>query len=363
MGGRRRRSTLSALDLLTSCVQTAWSSRKGCIVSMLSLDISGAYDHVSTERLLWILQRKGLPEWIIKYVKNFMQGRRTRVAFDGYESEWVQTNSGIPQGSPISPILFLFFISELLEGIQSVEEKQLGVGFVDDINIITWGDSAQENCKRLEEAHGKCMDWSRRHGSKFAPDKYKLIHFTRRRRDPNGDLASAIKIKGFSEEIKPETKLRVLGVWLDPKMNWKEHTKVAVGKGTAAFDALSRIAATTWGPCLIRTRLLYTVIVRPAMVYGAHAWYTGRNGKQIKANLQQLEKIQNKCLRRITGGYKRTPRAALEREAKILPLDLYCDGLIMNKALDEKDKKVKEEIKQTVDAIWEAEHQHLTQRN
>src|SRR5437667_6341611 len=107
-----------------------------------------------------------------------MQGRRTRVAFDGYESEWVQTNSGIPQGSPISPILFLFFISELLEGMQSMEEKQLGVGFVDNINIITWGDSAQENCKRLEEAHEKCMDWCRRHGSKFATDKYKLIHFT-----------------------------------------------------------------------------------------------------------------------------------------------------------------------------------------
>ena len=35
----------------------------------------------------------------------------------------------------------------------------------------------------------------------------------------------------------------------------------------------------------------------------------------------------------------------------------------MNKALDEKDKKVKEEIKQIVDAIWEAEHQHPTQRN
>ena len=66
-----------------------------------------------------------------------MQGRRTRVAFDGYESEWVQTNSGIPQGSPISPILFLFFISELLEGMQSVEEKQLGFRFVDDTNIIT----------------------------------------------------------------------------------------------------------------------------------------------------------------------------------------------------------------------------------
>ena len=61
-----------ALNLLTLCVQAAWSSKKGCIVSMLSLDISGAYNHVLIERLLWILQRKGLLEWIIKYVKNFM---------------------------------------------------------------------------------------------------------------------------------------------------------------------------------------------------------------------------------------------------------------------------------------------------
>ena len=60
-----------------------------------------------------------------------------------------------------------------------MEEKQLGFRFMDNINIITWGDLAQENCKRLEEAHEKCIDWSRRHGSKFAPDKYKLIHFTR----------------------------------------------------------------------------------------------------------------------------------------------------------------------------------------
>ena len=74
---------------------------------------------------------------------------------------------------------------------------------------------------------------------KFTPDKYKLIHFTRQKRNPNSNLASTIKIKGFSEEIKPEMKLRVLGVWLDPKMNWKEHTKITAGKGTAAFNALS----------------------------------------------------------------------------------------------------------------------------
>ena len=163
-----------------------------------------------------------------------------------------------------------------------------------------------------------------------------------------------VKIEAFADEIKPETKLRVLGVWVDPKLKWKEHIKVAVGKGTAAFESVSRIAASTWGPCLRRTRLLYTAIARPAMVYGAQAWFTGMNGKQMKSDLVQLEVIQNKCLRRITGGYKRTPREALEREAKVQPFSLYCDNLTMNRALKSEGHKVTEEIQHAVDAIWEA---------
>jgi hypothetical protein len=105
-----------------------------------------------------------------------------------------------------------------------------------------------------------------------------------------------------------------------------------------------------------RTRLLYAAIVRPAMAYGIQSWYTGQDGKKAKSNLQQLERIQNKCLRRITGGYKRTPRAALERETKIQPLDIYSDALAMNRALKNRGRKVIEEIRKTVDAIWEAEN-------
>ena len=109
-------------------------------------------------------EEQGTPEWVVRYVRNFMRGRRTRVAFDEYQSEWIQTNSGIPHRSPISPILFLFFISELLEGMQNVEKEVLGFGFVDDTNIITWSGSAQENCRRLEAAHDRCIACARSMG-------------------------------------------------------------------------------------------------------------------------------------------------------------------------------------------------------
>jgi hypothetical protein len=69
-----------------------------------------------------------------------MTSRHTRIIYTGYKSEPIQTQTGIPQGSTLSPILFLFFISELLESFQDVDQNRLfGFGFVDDTSLVTWG--------------------------------------------------------------------------------------------------------------------------------------------------------------------------------------------------------------------------------
>src|SRR5438045_3904320 len=114
MGARKRHSTLAAIDLLTSCVQTAWKAHQGCVVTMLSLDISGAFPSISHERLLWLLHTKGFPPWVLRYVEAFLQGRCTRLSFCGYESDWFPMEMGIPQGSPLSPIV---------EGIKGAHSK------------------------------------------------------------------------------------------------------------------------------------------------------------------------------------------------------------------------------------------------
>ena len=48
---RKKQTTLSALEILTDSVQTAWRTRSGCVVSILSLDLSGAFNNVSQKRL------------------------------------------------------------------------------------------------------------------------------------------------------------------------------------------------------------------------------------------------------------------------------------------------------------------------
>ena len=158
------------------------------------------------------MRRKGLPEWVCGIVTGFLTERTTSLRFSGYTSTCQTVTSGIPQGSLLSPILFLLIASELLEGFQG-QESLLGLGFVDNTNLVTWGPSAQANCRTLERAHEKCLQWATRHGASFAPDKYQLIHFTRRR---STEVDAVINIPGFQGE--PVQNLRVLGVWVDNKL-------------------------------------------------------------------------------------------------------------------------------------------------
>jgi hypothetical protein len=359
MGGRKGRSTITAIQLLQGSVETAWKANPTYVVSALSLDISGAFDNVSHERLINILRRKNFPKWIIRLVTSFLTARSTRIAFLGHIGERIQTQTGIPQGSPLSPILFLLFISELLETFQNVENDTIGLGFVDDTTLVTWGPTARENCARLEQAHQKCESWADRHGAKFAPDKYQLMHFTRKRRHCQADLSSTVRIGSASAELQRKS-MKILGVWVDPKLSWAPQRLKAVTKGYLQLAAMERITAAVWGPSMARSKLLYTATVRPAVTYGAQAWSNGNaGGKQATGALNGLKTMQNRGLRRILGAYKRTPVALLERETGILPIDLHMDDLTRQHAASQAGTQVAQRMQVAMDQVWNAAHTQL----
>ena len=76
----------------------------------------------------------------------------------------------------------------------------------------------------------------------------------------------------------------------------------------------------------------------------------------LKSALVPLAKLQNKCLCRTTGAYRRTPRAALEREAAVPPLDVYIDTTAMQRAATVQSHPVEEKIRQTLEYIQGIKH-------
>lgn len=113
LGGRKGVSVDHAIQLIIDKVRRAWG--KGKIVSILMLDISGAYDNVSHERLIYNLYKRRLGQ-LVPWIRAFLTGRSTQIRMPEGTSAMIPTPTGIPQGSPISPILYLVYNANLVEG-------------------------------------------------------------------------------------------------------------------------------------------------------------------------------------------------------------------------------------------------------
>ena len=212
MGGRKGVSTDQAIHLLLERIHTIWKMAPPHIASVLFLDVSGAFDHVSHERLLHNLRKRRIDRHTVEWVASFLSNRTTTIRMGDLESETYRVNIGIPQGSPLSPILYLFYNADLLE-VANIRGVQT-LGWIDDVCFFTRSTSAEQNCRNLAQAHRVAEQWARRHGSRFSPTKYQLIHFTRSRTKFNTNQVMQVE----RAEIQPSPTAMYLGVMFDSEL-------------------------------------------------------------------------------------------------------------------------------------------------
>ncbi len=125
MGARPGRSIDTALDFLVQQIHATWQS-KDRVSTLLSLDMTGAFDRVVPARLLHNMRERKIPEWIVKWVGSFISNTTTTLCLPGYNTDAFPTHMGIPQGSSLSPILFLFYNANLVEACNPRLSQLLG---------------------------------------------------------------------------------------------------------------------------------------------------------------------------------------------------------------------------------------------
>ena len=83
------------------------------------LDISKAFDKVWHEGLIFKPEHIGISGNLLNLLKSFLNNRFQRVVLNRQCSNWSSVLAGIPQGSILVPLLFLIYINDLPEGLES----------------------------------------------------------------------------------------------------------------------------------------------------------------------------------------------------------------------------------------------------
>src|SRR5207237_6694532 len=81
--------------------------------STLFLDIKGGFDNVSSSHLSSILRQKGVSAYLVAWICSFLTNRQCRLIFQGATNIFPPVSVGTPHGSPISPLLFVIYVSSL----------------------------------------------------------------------------------------------------------------------------------------------------------------------------------------------------------------------------------------------------------
>ena len=100
----------------------------------------------------------GIPDRFIKYTRNFLMSRKTAVELDGSRSKSFILKEGLPQGSAISPILFLIFINDSGVDLHPLTIASL---FADDTSIWIHGNKDRKDTQTLLQTEvNVIMDWA-----------------------------------------------------------------------------------------------------------------------------------------------------------------------------------------------------------
>ncbi|KAI1006683.1 hypothetical protein K3495_g1541 [Podosphaera aphanis] len=168
----------SATDLILCVVHDIEEARAvGWAATFVTLDVQGAFDAVLQNRLIRRMREQGWPDHILRWTSSFLANRRVRVRYTGSVTMERELVYGVPQGSPISPLLFLLYMAEPMRS----GHVELRFSYADDVGILGIGPTVAESAAAAQREVDLLLAWARNNAVTFDTNKSEVVQFTKHR--------------------------------------------------------------------------------------------------------------------------------------------------------------------------------------
>ncbi len=322
-GFRSKHST--CLNLLESL--NNWTENLDCKIDtfVAHVDFARAFDCVSIPKLLHKLEWAGICAPLLTCIRSLLQDRTQQVKIDNCFSSFRSIGSGVPQGSVLGPILFIFYINDLTDEIDNPSVPKL---YADDLKAYN-SSTSDPLGQNFKSTLANITKWSDKWQLPISADKSKYLIISNK---PSNYFFATDLPELAGKNLTRVSDVLDLGVNFNSKLNFSNHISCIATKAKQRLFLLKKIFSSKNVSILI---LGFKTYVLPILEYCSQVW----NPSNL-LEIRRLESVQRVFTKKLPGyqglGYiARLDQAGLcTLELRRLRADLCFCYKILHKLID-----------------------------
>lgn len=270
------------------------------------------------------MQNQGWPKPILQWTSSFLESRRVQVRFHGGVTSPKLLKCGVPQGSPISPLLFLLYMAEPMRSGNSISR----FSYADDIGIIGFGRTVTESAAAAQRELDNLVNWAHENAVLFDEKKSEVVQFPGRKKE------ELVGIVVSGNKIEPAQHIHWPGVHLDTHLTFKHHVATWCGKAMNLARHMRRLNSVQRGAAPKALITAVDACIVPVATYGAEVWWPGLSRPSATGTITPptsfhcglIDKVLYMALRAALPVWRTTPNVVLHREGGIPPARILLEG-------------------------------------